>query len=409
MGVVGFWRTEGRPFTDTERAIMDRFTRLISIMVLGDEASESTRHLVDRLRLTGEAARALSASLDPSQVVQAIVERIAELVDVDRITVTKFWSDSVEAIAGYDKTKSPARIGTTWGLTPELRAAIDSGELAFEAFSDLPGMPTDMQEQLSDVRTRVLLPLRAGGRVLGMLAVSRRSDQAFAHLDLEILEQIAMSAAFALQNASLFAETKEAQQKALHALLAVSDHLDATSSDVDLYARFAETVAELVDARRVTLWRISSDGTRLMPAAGAHGVPAKEFERLRAVPCNPHGTSPRDRVASSAMPYSEVARQTSVWACRPRIRNIRGPMRWRCHGEQVPCGSEFSLLTNPSSRSGSATTMHGRCSSPHSPQASCGRSRRPRSASVPSAMPRLSDCTNTSSAPGPWRRCARTF
>jgi signal transduction histidine kinase len=296
MGVVGFWRTESRPFTDTERAIMDRFTRLISIMVLGDEASESTRHLVDRLRLTGEAARALSASLDPSQVVQAIVERIADLVDVDRITVTKFWPDSVEAIAGYDKTRVPARIGTTWELTPELRADIDSGELAFEAFSDVPGMPPDMQEQLSDVRTRVLLPLRAGGRVLGILAVSRRSDQAFAQLDLENLEQIALSAAFALQNASLFAETKEAQQKALHALLSISDHLDATSSDVDLYARFAGTVAELVGARRVTLWRISSDGTRLMPAAGAHGIPAKEFEHLRAVPCNPHGTSHRDRV-----------------------------------------------------------------------------------------------------------------
>lgn len=38
MGVVGFWRPEGRRFSDTERAIMDRFTQLVSIMVVGDEA-----------------------------------------------------------------------------------------------------------------------------------------------------------------------------------------------------------------------------------------------------------------------------------------------------------------------------------------------------------------------------------
>ena len=101
---------------------MDRFTRLISIMVLGDDARESTKHLVDRLRLTGEATRELSSSLDPARVVQAIVERIAELVDVDRITVTKFRADSVEAIAGYDRNRVPARIGATWDLTPELRA-----------------------------------------------------------------------------------------------------------------------------------------------------------------------------------------------------------------------------------------------------------------------------------------------
>ena len=296
MGVVGFWRPEGRRFSDTERAIMDRFTRLVSIMVLGDEARESTQHLVDRLRLTSEATRELSASLDPARVVQAIVERIAELVDVDRITVTKFLPDSVEAIAGYDRNRVPARIGARWDLTPALRAAIDRGDLAFESFADVSGMPRDMQEQLSDVRRRVILPLRAGGRVLGSLAVSRRSDQAFGELDLENLEQIALSAALALQNAGMFAETKEAQQKALHALLSVSDHLDATSSDVDLYARFAGTVAELVGARRVTLWRLSTDGTRLMPAAGAHGVTADEFARLRPVPCNRDGVSTRDRV-----------------------------------------------------------------------------------------------------------------
>ena len=121
MGVVGFWRPETRPFTDTERAIMDRFTRLISIMVVGDEARESTQRLVDRLRLTSEATRELSSSLDPPRVVQAIVERIAELVDVDRITLTKFEADSIEAIAGYDK-KSRARANRREvGATPTPR------------------------------------------------------------------------------------------------------------------------------------------------------------------------------------------------------------------------------------------------------------------------------------------------
>jgi signal transduction histidine kinase len=295
-GVVGFWRAERRPFTDVDRGVMDRFTRLISIIVFGDDARESTQHLVERLRLTSEATRELSASLDPSRVVQAIVERIAEQVDVDRITVTKFWPDSIEAIAGYDRHRVPARIGARWELTPEIRAAIESGEGAFEGYSDVPGMPADMQEQLSDVRRRVIVPLRAGGRALGILAVSRRSDQAFAQLDLETLEQIGLSAALALQNASLFAETKEAQQKALRVLLSVSDHLAAATSDADLFARFAGTVAELVGARRVMLWRLSTDRSRLSPAAGAYGVTDEEFAQLRSVPCDPNGTTDRDHV-----------------------------------------------------------------------------------------------------------------
>jgi signal transduction histidine kinase len=296
MGAVGFWRSESRAFNDTERAIMDRFTRLITIIVLGDDARESTQHLVDRLRLTSEATRDLASSLDPAHVVQAIVERIAELVDVDRITVTKFQTDSIEAIAGFDRHRVAARIGARWDIAPGLRAAIEGGEAAFEGFSDLPGMPPDMQEQLSDVRKRLLLPMRAGGRVVGVVAVSRRTDRPFAQLDLENLEQIARSAALALQNASLFEETKEAQQKALHALLRVSDDLDATSSDVDLYARVAATVADLVEARRVTLWRLSTDRTLLQPVAGASGLTSRDLQRLRPVPCNPDGSSLRDRV-----------------------------------------------------------------------------------------------------------------
>jgi signal transduction histidine kinase len=296
MGVVGFWRASAQPYTDVERAIMDRFTQLVSIVLLGEEARRSTQHLVHRLRLTAEATRELSSSLQPSQVVQSIIERVANLVEVDRITLTTFRPDEVEAIAGYDRTRIPARVGATWRLTPELGAAIDGGEAAFEGFSDVPGMPADMQDQLSDVRRRLIVPLTTGGRVRGMLAVSRRADHAFSPLDIENLEQIALSAALALQNARLFAESKGAQEKALHALLRVSDHLGEATSEDELYSSFATTVADLVAARRVTLWRLSGDQRSCHIAAGAHGVRPEEFDAIGPVPCDAKGGSIAGRV-----------------------------------------------------------------------------------------------------------------
>jgi len=291
VGVVGFWRETQRQFTDVERAIMDRFTQLVSIVLVGDEARASTERLVHRLRLTAEATRELSSSLDPSQVVQAIVERVADLVEVDRITLTTFRADEVEVIAGYDRTRISAQVGAIWGLTPELRAAIDRGDSAIDGFPDATGMPEDMREQLSDVRRRLLVPLTTGGSVRGMLAVSRRKDHAFSPLDVENLEQIALSAALALQNARLFAESKEAQAKALRALLTVSEHLDSSESEEELYARFASTVADLVAARRVTFWRLSADGKRCVLAAGAHGVQAEGIDAIRPIPCDAKGGS----------------------------------------------------------------------------------------------------------------------
>ncbi len=291
MGVVGFWRASQKPFTDLERAIMDRFTQLVSIVLVGDEARASTERLVHRLRLTSEATRELSSSLEPSQVVQSIVERVANLVEVDRITLTAFHADEVEVIAGYDRTRISARLGSRWRLTPELQAAIDRGESAIDGFPDAAGMEHEMREQLSDVRRRLIVPLTTGGRVRGMLLVSRRTDHSFSPLDVENLEQIALSAALALHNARLFAESKEAQAKALRALLRVSEHLDQSESEDELYARFASTVADLVGARRVTFWRLSSDGKYCVLAAGAHGIKLGEFDAIRPVSCDVEGGS----------------------------------------------------------------------------------------------------------------------
>ncbi len=220
---------------------------------------------------------------------QAIIERVADLVEVDRITLTTFMGDEVESIAGYDRSRPPAREGTRWPLSAELRAAIERGDPVLEGQSDIPGMPQEMQGQLSDVRRRVLVPLRTGNQVLGLLAVSRRTDDVFGPLDLDNLEQVALSSALALHNAQLFAESKEAKEKALHALLSVSDHLDARVSDVELFKRLTQTVAELVAAQRVTLWRLSGDRRSCHPVTGAFGLSDAEFATLRPLRCRVSG------------------------------------------------------------------------------------------------------------------------
>jgi len=312
MGVVGFWRAGPHPFTEVEREIMDRFTRLASVILGGHEARKSTQRLVDRSRLTAQVTRELSSSLEPARVMQAIIERVADLVEVDRITLTRFVGDEVEAIAGYDRSKPPAREGTRWPLTTGLRAAIERGDPVFEGHSDIPGMPTEMREQLSDVRRRVLVPLRTGSQALGMLAVSRRTDDVFGPLDLDNLEQVALSAALALHNASMFAESKEAQEKALHALLSVSDHLDARHSDGDLFKRLTKTVAELVAARRVTLWRLNGDRKSCHAEMGAFGLSTVEVATLGLLPCRAAGRAICDQVIFNDAVFRGRARDLGI-------------------------------------------------------------------------------------------------
>lgn len=159
-------------------------------------------------------------------------------------------------------------------------------------------------------------PLHAAGKTIGMIGVASTAGYtAFQQLALgTFANQIATS----LQLAELVARRQEmvdtmvnlrseldrserqrlineeraksaerverAHEASVDAMLAISRHARSGHQLADFYRRLTRSIGELVGARKVLFWQVSSDGM-LSPIPGAHGVDESFVATLRPVSC----------------------------------------------------------------------------------------------------------------------------
>jgi signal transduction histidine kinase len=171
------------------------------------------------------------------------------------------------------------------------------------------------------------LPLRAGGKVIGMIgvaggkvysAVQRQAlgilaNQVAAALETFRLQQRRQELVDALINlradldrsekqrvlheerAQSALRIEKARELAVEALLAVSTHARTSAGFAAFYRGLTESVAELVGADKVLFWQLNENRT-LTPIAGAHGIDDQFFARLYPAPAEPFGGDLTSRV-----------------------------------------------------------------------------------------------------------------
>jgi signal transduction histidine kinase len=164
------------------------------------------------------------------------------------------------------------------------------------------------------------LPLRAGGKVIGMIGVAggnlysvvqRRAlgilaNQVAAALEIFRLQRRRQELVDALVNlradldrsekqrllneerAQSALRIEKAHELAVEALLAVSTHARTGAGFGAFYRGLTESMAELVGADKVLFWQLNENRT-LTPIPGAHGIDDQFIARLYPAPAEPYG------------------------------------------------------------------------------------------------------------------------
>jgi signal transduction histidine kinase len=170
------------------------------------------------------------------------------------------------------------------------------------------------------LRSSCGFPLKAGGKVFGMIgvagmsgytAVQRRAFSVFANqvaaaLEIAQLQERRQEMVGTLVNlradldrserqrlvneerAQATERVEKAHEAAVAALVAISVHARTGPSLTDFYARLTGSIAELVGASKVLFWKLNDDGT-LTAIPGAHGVDEAFMARLHPTRCTPDG------------------------------------------------------------------------------------------------------------------------
>jgi signal transduction histidine kinase len=224
------------------------------------------------------------------------------------------------------------------------RASDPSGALPGEEIERLVAAADGRSDEISDsvesgwsrtaapdsrsVRSYCGQPLKAGGKVIGMIgvasptgytAVQRRAfavlaNQVAAALEIARLQQRRQEMVDTLVNvrseldrsekqrllneerAKSAERVERAHEAAVEALIAVSMHARSGHGMSDFYRKLTTSIAGLVGADKVLFWQLGEDGT-LAAIAGAHGVDETFMAKLTPAPCSPD----RDDLSSNVV------------------------------------------------------------------------------------------------------------
>ena len=184
-------------------AMVAGYTRRLSL-----EAREESSRFAGRLRQLSEvndlllqlrsAAQTVPMSLDLVETLDSSVARLRELLGADAVVVA-LWEEGRWSVVRSTGAHVAPQVAT--GDLPEpLRRAVESSAPVLVVPLDDGGTPRIGEES----RTGLYARLTARGEPVGLVAVERRTDQAFTDHDVAVLSEFCQQMAIGIDNARWF-------------------------------------------------------------------------------------------------------------------------------------------------------------------------------------------------------------
>jgi len=343
IGVIFIRRTEVRPFTDKQVALLKTFADQAVIAIenvrLFKELQERNRDLTEALEqqtATSEILRVIASSpTDIQPVLDAITKSAAELCEATDASLYRAEGNVMRHVARHGYSTA-LRIGETRPMTRGLmsgRTIIDGQtlhihDLLTEVENEYPDAKA--AQQLTGTRTYLATPLLREGMAIGCIVIRRKEVRPFTDKQIALLKTFADQAVIAIENVRLFKELQERNRELTEALerqTATADILRVIGSsptDVQpIFDAIVRNASRLCGGEYAILTRYEGELLHLVaqhnPRPGAADETAKGFPRVPR----------RDRSVGEALVDATVVHTSDVEteelepAARERYRRVR--------------------------------------------------------------------------------------
>jgi GAF domain-containing protein/CheY-like chemotaxis protein len=290
IGALLIRRTEVRPFTDKQIALLKTFADQAVIAIENVRLFNETKDTLERQTATSEILAAMSGSItDARPVFEAIVRSCSKLFKGSGVSL-RLLRDGVlhaEASIGYDAASVPVDRSSAVGACVLDARVIHFPDLEAAARE----YPRVSQLGLAfGYRSGIYAPLLSRGAAIGTIAVLRPIQGAFEGEDVALLKTFADQAVIAIENVRLFRELQARNaeiSEALEQQTAIGEILRAISSMPTDYMPVLEAVtrraAELCDAPYARLFLVDGDALKPVTEFGNFGQAPKSLPLTRGV------------------------------------------------------------------------------------------------------------------------------
>jgi signal transduction histidine kinase len=289
VGAIVIYRTEVRPFTDKQIALVTNFAAQAVIAIENTRLLSELRDSLQQQTATADVLKTISRStFDLQTVLDTLIETAVKICEARRGCILRRDGDTYHGVAFCNA--SPELIDFIKGhpITPgrhtvTARVALERRPIHVADLQADPEYSYALRD-IDPIRTELGVPMFRGNDIVGVLILYKLEVQPFTEKQIELLTTFADQAVIAIENARLLNELRESLQQQT----ATADVLKVISrSTFDLQAvlqTLVESAARLCDADQGTITR-QKDGA--FYRAESYGFSSEFRELVKDVPVGP--------------------------------------------------------------------------------------------------------------------------